>query len=204
MVTVSVRAVKKNLIHRESYFVSEYTTKNDIKQVRIDSRIVWNDGEKISSVTSAVFATRHPYIGDMPKNGQTAGALQMAYHFGNYTNELQTTEEPYGWKFILEDDIELFEQEEKEIDMKSSAYILLAVIDNLGEVSYEYTVDGKPFTLSVSLEEASTFAGANIKEIGQDISRLQRLIQRTGSEFLNSIEESFETDSFIFWPDDVT
>ena len=60
--------------------------------------------------------------------------------------------------------------------MKSCAYVLLAVIDNLGEVSYDYTVTGKSCSMTVTREEATDFAGQDIKVCGQDVVLLQELM----------------------------
>lgn len=179
VVTASFKAVKKSPLHRGE-FESEYEADEDITQVCLDERIIWSQGEQVSAIASAVYNTRHAYVGDMPENGRTAIALNMAKYLGNFKNELQTSAEPYGWKLILEDELTASQQNKKENDMRSYAYILLAVIDNLGEVSYEYTMDGETYTVTVDTQEATKFAGQDIKECGQDVVTLQRLIEKTG------------------------
>lgn len=42
-------------------------------------------------------------------------------YLGNFTNELQTSEEPYGWKLILENAFSSGRQEDMEEMMKSYA-----------------------------------------------------------------------------------
>ena len=64
--------------------------------------------------------------------------------------------------------------------MKSYAYVMLAVIENLDKVSYEYVIDGAACELAVTSEEATAFAGRNIKSIGEDVAELQRLMEKTG------------------------
>lgn len=179
VVTVSFKAVKESPFYAGE-FHSEYTAENEITRVCLDSRILWDHGKKVSAIASAVFNTRHAYIGNMPENGQTVIALNMYNYLGSFTHELQTSTEPYGWTMVLEEDIAASQKEKKEEMMKSYAYVLMAVIDNLGEVSYEYTVDGKAGMLSVTEEEASSFAGQNIKLWGQDVLLLQELIEKTG------------------------
>ena len=104
VVTLVTRAVFASPIHRGT-FHEEYTAQQDIRQVKINDRIIWDDGENISSLASAIFETRHPYVGDMPANGQTANALFLSGFFGEYTNELETAEEPYGWHLYLKDPV---------------------------------------------------------------------------------------------------
>ena len=63
--------------------------------------------------------------------------------------------------------------------MLAYGYAILALIDNLSEVQFEYEVDGEKRVLSVNTEEASVFAEEDIKEIGKDITKLQTLIEKT-------------------------
>lgn len=179
VVTLSFKAVKESIFHKGEFY-SEYTADSKITQVCIGSRIIWARGEAISAIASAVYNTRHAYIGNMPENGQTAKALNMTNYLGGYTNELQTGKEPYAWKMVLEEEVSALQQEKKEQCMKFYAYILMAVIDNLGEVSFEYTVDGTVQILLVVKDEASAFAGRDIKKCGKDILLLQDLIKKTG------------------------
>ena len=179
VVTVSFKAVKKSPFY-QGEFQFEYEAREDITQVWLDDRIIWAQGETISAITSAVYQTRHPYVGAMPENGRTAMALNITNDLGNFTNELQTTTEPYGWKLILENEISASQKEKKESNMRSYAYILLAVIDNLGEVSYEYRMDGEVHLLTVKMEEATVFAGQDIKECGSNVAMLQKLMEKTG------------------------
>ena len=179
IVTVSFKAVKESPFHRGE-FQSEYAATGNITQVRIDNRIVWAQGERILAITSAVFNARHSYIGDMSANGRMAKALNMGNYLGGYTSELQTKKEPYGWKMILEKDIQTSQQRNREQRMKAYAYILLAGIENMGEMSYSYTVDGNAKSLTISQEDATAFAKQDIKECGKDILSLQALIKKAG------------------------
>lgn len=179
VVTASFRSVKESSFY-SGEFKKSYTAENEITEVRLDERIIWSQGEKISSITSAVYNTRHPYVGDMPENGRTASALNIANYLGNFTNELQTSEEPYGWRLILENRFSSGRQTGMEESMRSYAYVMLAVIENLGEVSYEYSIDGEHCELKVTAEEASAFAGKNIKSMGESVAALQQLMEKTG------------------------
>ena len=175
IVTLSFRAVQRNPLY-QGEFQSEYEAAEDVSEVWLDQTIVWAQGEKISGRVSSVYRTRHPYVGDMTANMSTAAALEITERLGSFKNELQTDTEPCGWKLILEQDVDVSEQSRKESDMKSCAYVLLAVIDNLGEVSYDYTVNGKSCSMTVTREEATDFAGQDIKVCGQDVVLLQELM----------------------------
>lgn len=194
VLTVSFQAVKKSFLY-DGKFQSDYEAKQEITQVCIGDRIIWAQGEKISSITSAVYRTRHAYIGDMSKNGRTAAVLNMQNYLGEYTNELQTKKEPYGWKFVLKEDstISSEQRRNKESRMKLYGYVLLAVIENLGEVSYEYNINGEACSISVNTEEASDFAGVDIKKCGQDILLLQELMEKTGlNDYAYVTEDSWQ------------
>jgi len=179
VVTVSFKAVRKSPFHRGE-FRSNYTAAGKITQVCIDNRVIWARGERVLAVTSAVFNTRHAYIGDMPENGRTARALNIENYLGGFTSELQTERKPYGWKMILEKDVPVRQQKNKEQRMKAYACILLAAIENLGEVSFSYTVDGDNRSLTVTQKDATAFAQQDIKECGKDILSLQALLKKAG------------------------
>ena len=49
-----------------------------------------------------------------------------------------------------------------------------------GEVIYEYKLDGEVTTLSVTSDDATEFAGMDIKSIGTDVNLLEKLVQKTG------------------------
>ena len=58
---------------------------------------------------------------------------------GSFKNELQTTAEPYGWTLHFEKSTAnsaVFDEK-----MKGYACALIALTDNLGEVSWTYTVE---------------------------------------------------------------
>lgn len=62
--------------------------------------------------------------------------------------------------------------------MKAYAAALMALIGNLEQVSYEYTVAGVEKTVSLSLEEANAAAGGDVKTLGETPSGLQELMER--------------------------
>lgn len=180
VINVSCKAVLTSPWNNMGAMSSEYTSDVPIKMVKAGGRVIWADGEDILAITSAVYATRHPYVGDMPANNLPVMALDMVSYLGGFSNELQTAEEPYGWSFILDGEVMPEKVAAKESMMKSYAYVLLAVVENLGEVSFEYVSDGKNCKLTVTADDASAFAGYDIKTCYEDIVLLQDLICKTG------------------------
>ncbi len=181
IINVSYKAVLCSPWNNRGAMAAEYASKAEqIRQVKVNDRIIWAEGEDILALTSAVYATRNPYVGDMPANAVPMTVLDMPRYLGDFSHELQTAKEPYGWTFKLFEDIPGERVQAKETAMKSYAYVLLAVVGNLGEVTYTYTSDGKESKLTVTKEEASAFAGHDIKDCYEDIVLLQKLIQKTG------------------------
>lgn len=179
IVKVSVEYVGRSIFNEESDFKSEYVADETIKQIWIGDRVIWSQGETISSMTSKVYNTAHAYVGDMSANFKTAEALNMPYYLGTFKNELQTSAEPYGWKICLEEEISQKEQENKEQMMASYAYVLLAVVENLGVVEYEYTLDGEKQVLTIDADHATHAIGMDIKECGKEVALLEKLIRET-------------------------
>lgn len=178
VVEISVRCVPKSLFYKTTA-ESKYVASEKIRQVWIGDRIVWANGEMISPLTSSLYAIYNPYIGNMPSNGKIVNALNMTAYTGGFTNELQTSVEPYSWKMIFKNDFSLSRQEAFEERLKMYAYIYLAQIGNLNEVIFEYKVDGETKILSVTSNEASEFAGVEIKTVGTDINLLEGLVRKT-------------------------
>ena len=178
VVEISVRCVPKSFFYKTTAN-QKYVASEKIRQVWIGDRIIWANGEAISPLTSALYAVYNPYIGNMPSNGKIVNALNMTAYTGGFTNELQTSEEPYVWKMIFDNNFSSDRQEAFEERLKMYAYIYLAQIGNLNEVVFEYKIDGKTKTLSVTSSDASEFAGVEIKSVGTDINLLEALVRKT-------------------------
>lgn len=176
IITVTFRSVIASPIYSGD-FEASYTASEQITRVCLENRILWDQGATISPITSAAYLAKHDYIGDMPANSRTGQALDMTNHIGGALNELQTSEEPYGWKKLLKENVDPDNQAETEKFMRSAAYIILATIDNLGYVTYEYTVGTVHMTLTVTCEDASDFAGINIKTFAESPALLQQLVE---------------------------
>jgi len=177
IVTIAFECVRRGLFN-DNNFKETFTADRNISQVWLGNRILWANGESISAVTSAVYQTKHPYVGDMPANGSTAAALGIGVVLGDYKNELQTKEEPYGWHFLLEEELSHSDFPFSEQYMRACGYVMLAVVGNLGEVTYEYVYAGVPMVMTVTKEEATAFAGQDIKSVGEDIVALQHLMEK--------------------------
>lgn len=176
IVHVTVLATKKCSFHKND-FNADYDSATVISQIWLGDRILWDNGDNISEDVAKLYKTKHPYVGNMPENGDSALALGISKDIGNYTNELQTKEEPYGWKLIGEQDYASENRTKIETQMKAYASALVAVIDNLGYVTFEYTVDGEKCLLTITEKDADTLAGQSVKEMAKTPCGLQELMK---------------------------
>lgn len=151
-------------------------------------------GQLLEAKTRTIYANKHPYIGDASKNGALAGALGIGEELGNFSNQLQTDKEPYGWYFtfhkMLEGTTDELVFNEK---MRGFACVLFACVDNLGEVSWNYVLQNqteptdKPKKCgtnekqeTLTTKEASKFLGQDVKSYGESEEKLQELLKLTG------------------------
>ena len=161
-------------------FHTEYDSKEPFRQIQVNGRILWNDGDEISVIASKLYIFRHEYIGNASSNAQTARALNIYNILGPYTSELKTGEAPYDWKIILSNEIPAFQLETKENYMAAFSYSMIATIGNLDSVTWQYVADGQTTTKTITKEDASAFLGQDIKNCYDDVSLLDTLMQKTG------------------------
>ena len=175
-------AVLASPLHRGDY---SYTVSAEpIRRICVGERIVWDDGARVSKLASDVFATRHAYVGEMPANGRAAAALGVSDVLGPYVSELHTSERPYVWTLTLSEDIPKDDWKRRTEAMSSFARVLLAVIGNLDEVRYVYTVDGVPAEKTMTAMRASQYLGQDIKNCYESPRLLNELIEKMGLQYL--------------------
>ena len=66
--------------------------------------------------------------------------------------------------------------------MRRDAYMMIALIDNLGYMSFEYTIGGSDEvkTLTVTQEEATQALGSDIKKCAETAKSLQGAMEKFG------------------------
>ena len=185
IVTVSLRETRKSSFHT-SEFQADYQSSEDVKQVVLENRILWDDGVSIDGTVSDLYQSRNPYVGDTSADGRSVQAARAVLGINDgalisYGTQLQTSEEPYGWTFLnvqisSSDNVERLHQE-----MKQLGCLLIAVTDNLGYVSFEYSVDGAEnadgnTTLTVTEADVDAMAGQSVKAMAQTPAGLQKLV----------------------------
>ena len=113
----------------------------------------------ITKKAKDLYAARNPYIGDISADLRLANLLGVGEAIGSYTNKLNTQESegfeyPYSWELIFDrpwtDGYDKIYNQK----MKAYAYVLLALIDNCGEIKWTYqTEDGIRYTKSINLAD---------------------------------------------------
>jgi hypothetical protein len=179
VVSVRTRSVLASPLHPGSQ-QAVFDAAAPITQVNVNGRIVWADGSEVSSLAAAVFDTRHDYVGDMSANNRTLVALGVSNYLGVLQHELHTEKEPCGWTIYLQQDVVSSRVALMESDMRSFAYVLLGLVGNLDEVTYQYTVDGKQQSLTVTSADATSFFGQDVKDCSGSVRLLDELLDKTG------------------------
>lgn len=183
VVTVTTRTVLVSPLHQGAA-EETYNASAPIRQVIVNDRVVWDEGADISPFAAGLYATRHPYVGSASDNGKTASQL----FFGGIQHSLDTEQRPYTWH------IELCHTEQERVTgledfteaqasqlagkMRSAAYAMLALVENLDQVSFDYLQDGGPASLIVTAEEASEFFGRDIKDCYESPRLFASLLQK--------------------------
>ena len=179
MVQVKVYTAPKAFFNHGD-FTASYTAGSDVGQVRVGDLIVWENGVEISSRAARLFRAANPFVGDMSSNSEIASILGISDQFGPYTNELQTSAEPYGWTLLLETEISQAGECAARDTMTADACIMMAAVGNLGYVTWEYQVGGAAREYTVTLEDAAAYADGDIKECAQSAWQLQSLVEQLG------------------------
>ena len=177
-------------------FDDEYTAKNNIKEVRVNGLVMWENGISISETAAELYSLKTPYVGSIVADTKIAGALGVADHLGGFSNELHTAEEPYGWSIIFDDAFIPYRENEIHEVMLRDSCVLIALIGNLDYVKWEYRAEGEHKEYTVTSEHASNFAGKNIKEFSSSAVELQNLldklnINKYGKKMTSLTEEVF-------------
>ena len=180
-IRIYVNEVLANPVNDNSFHLELDQTEGDtIRYILINDRAIWENGKSISGNVSKAYSTRHMYMGNMSDNNNTANALHLYEIFGTYKNELNSSEQPYGWKLILDNDIPSNMADVTERNMQNYGYIILGIVSNLDEVIFEYTIDGQAKTKTITCEEATNFLGQDIKNCYKEVSVLQSLYDMMG------------------------
>ena len=150
--------------------------------LNIQGITIKSNGDLISSLANELYRARNPYIGDASADGRLSGTLGISRELGSFKNELQTSGEPYGWTLNFEESTSnsaVFEER-----MKAYACVLIALTDNLGQVSWNYTVELEQGSVlrhgTITEEECGEMVGAPVKTYADSPEGIEQLIKQLG------------------------
>ena len=114
-----------------------------VNHVYVCGRLLWQEGLLIDRSSYAMLGAINPYVGDAPAMGALVSVLNL-----DASLELQTAREPYG--LTLHFTRPVAADHRSQVD--GSAYLLLALTGNLGEVHWD---DPSGWSGSLTLAEAN-------------------------------------------------
>ena len=154
---------------------------------------IQSDSSNVSYAATLLYNAKNPYVGDISADGKVLRAIEEVRPGSVYAGktELQTSEEPYEYHFLLEQNGEALKvtagDEESKLnqEMSKTAVLMLALIDNLGEVQWNYAVvaeDGTRndviYTSHVDIDRAQRWLGVdNIKSYAESPEQMQELLE---------------------------
>lgn len=177
VVDITVYSAPHSIINKRT-FSKEYKAKNEVNTVRVNGLVKWENGVSISDTAAELYSLKTPYVGSIVDDLNIASALGVTKHFGGFSNELHTAQQPYGWTLILDKVFSPYNEEEVQKNMLRDSSVLIALIGNLDYVTWEYIANGNATKYTVTAEHASNFAGKNIKDFSSSAAEVQKLLDK--------------------------
>lgn len=162
--------------------------------------VLWEDGVTVDRYTALLFlsATDNDMSAQDNVDG-ILGLLGVGSWLPNHTAKLQKTASGYGLTVAVSGDLAAHEdymensndyEDEPEgtlTELKKASCILLALIDELDVVTWDYSADGKRASLRFDASDAAAMlgpenGGSGIKEYGKTAAGLQRVVDALSFE----------------------
>jgi hypothetical protein len=180
-----VYAAVASMWNNDGAFEIEYSLEEAKEQgLVVDDQKITESGNVVSIHAAEIFAKKNPYVGDMSKNSALANVIGISEDLGRFTNELQTKAEPYGWTFHFQTTLEESNEKIFNEKMRSYAYVLLATVDNVSEITWSYMVKTKngikQQTATLTALEAYGILDEDIKSFGKSEERVEELLVKVG------------------------
>ena len=120
---------------RDSFF---HINRDGLKKVYLFGQLLWQNDVTIKSGTLRLCELQTPYTGNAPALGAIASELGIEALCGPFTMELQTAAEPYGWTLHFSEPMGDVEGSKLNSKMMDHALLMLALVENLGQVSWTW------------------------------------------------------------------
>lgn len=195
LLTITCREGLVSPVHPTASGDIDVTLSPGVTEVRLGDKVVWQEGTVIDRRVLAAWNARTPYVGDMPALNKLAGALDIRGLCGDYTNALHTSQRPYGWTLeFLDYGWNQKDAVVRDREMERLSVLLLALVDNLDEVSWTWKDQSRTVTLAEAdaalpeLYDAVNAANGtgwtapgSVKDCGESPAALQRLWTAVGA-----------------------
>lgn len=148
------RRVLASPLHRESIGRLKVPLEG-VQEIYLCGRLIWQDGLMLEQDTLDLYETKTPYMGDAPALERVANALGIHSKLGNYTNSLHNSSRPYDWTLEFSTPMMEGRIDRMNFRMKDRAVIMLALVENLDQVTWTYTDTAGVFhSQTVTTEDA--------------------------------------------------
>ena len=182
VISLTLPAKKKTFLSFHKNYNVSYTSATAIREVRVNGDILWQDGTSITAYVNRIYKSKHPYIGSASDNASLALALGVEDSFGGFTSKLQTSKQPYGWTICLSEPQTAAEEILRK-KMTTYAYAILALIDNVDSITWEYSdASAQAKTYTITTDEANKQLGSDIKKTAESICDFQKFTREIGLE----------------------
>ena len=159
----------------------KFEANEEFNEICLNGRLIWQDGVKISTDVEKLYRYKNEYVGNASADVNLAYALGIKDTFGEFTNELHTSEEPYGWTLSFSGELNTKKsKEDTEELLTKCGTVLLSMVGNLSYVEFKYIDNGEEVTVKVTSEDASAYIGTDVKKAAESVADLQRLIKLLG------------------------
>lgn len=169
-----IYGTNSSFINHKRQFALEYELNQG--DILVNGDLVKSDGTILTAKAQNLYKHKNPYIGGMPGNAALAGILEIYPTLGSFTNELQTSYEPYGWTLRFEHEVLPSNQTKFDSMMESYATVLLALIDNCGEITWTYQSGNESVSKAYTLQDANERVEQDVKSFSVSPERVQELL----------------------------
>ena len=136
---------------------------------------------EVFSEGSAIYAAKNPDVNDLEADNKLVELLNIAEVCGEFTIEVSSKKEPYRLTLVFSEPHDKSRADWFENTMVGYACVLLAAIDNVGEIGWSYPDNGSGDNGGYfTRHDAEEFLGIKPSMYGSSEKAMQLLLNDTG------------------------
>ncbi len=159
-VSITARKVLVSPFHSPQLSAGMEVDTTEVTKIMAFGQLIWQDGLEIDYHTNRLLENRTPYVGNASAVGNLISFMDLD---SGCTMELQTAKEPYGVTLHFAQPI----KEDRRFLMEGNAFVLLALVDNLGQVSWD---DPSGYAGTLTLAEADAAVSDRLRSYNMEHS----------------------------------